>query len=111
MKCVTYLDRSLLVDDETADTLLRYATLLTARRQPDSVQVNALNFDGQEVLVAFLLGDAAPLMVESNELKLPEPENGDAITYMHERMARLLSPNPGLPDEYKSPAFFDDFEV
>ncbi len=69
MKCVTYLDRSLLVDDETADTLLRYATLLTARRSPDSVEVHALSFDGQKVLAAFLIGDAAPLMIETTDLE------------------------------------------
>ena len=89
MKHLTYADKSLLVGDEVADLLLQYAARLASSGVADAVEVHAISSDGDEVSATFLLGEGAPLMVESTTSTLPEPDNGEAIQHVTDGLSRL----------------------
>lgn len=97
MKHVTYADKSLLLGDDTADTLIRYAAALTQHGTADSVEVKAISSDGDSVTATFLLGPGAPLMAETATNDLPEPDNSDVTTHMQERIGMLGSTPEGHP--------------
>ena len=65
MKHLTYADKSLLIDDATADALLEYAALLARVGDADSVSVSAYSADGQTVEATLLLDAGAPIMSET----------------------------------------------
>jgi hypothetical protein len=95
MKHLTYADKSLLLGDEMADLLLKYAALLGSNNIADTVEVHAFGSDGEEVVANFLLGEGAPVMTETTHSSLPEPENLESEIYVREQIARLSnSPRP-----------------
>jgi hypothetical protein len=89
MKHVTYADKSLMVGDDTADMLLQYAARLASAGVADTIDVHAISSDGDEVVATFLLGEGAPLMAETTNSTLPEPDNSEAVELMTDRLARL----------------------
>ena len=99
MKHVTFTDKSLLIDDVTADLLIEYAALLVTHGVADSVEVHAFSSDGDEVEAKFLLSAGAPLMAESSHTSMNEPSNDEAIAYMRERMAALSARPNALPTD------------
>jgi len=99
VKHVTYAEKSLLMGDEAADLLMRYATLLGQRGSTDSVTVAALGADGNDVEAAFLLGPGAALMIETANTATPEPDNTDAVRYLADRIDELAQPNVVVPSE------------
>lgn len=94
MKHITYAEKSLLLGDDAADTLIEYAAVLATHGRGDSVTLRALSSDGDEVEATFLLTAGAPLMAESATTRLPEPENAEAILGMRDRIGRLETPEP-----------------
>lgn len=97
MKHVTFSDKSLLVDDVTADLLIEYAALLARHDIADSVNVHAFSSDGDEVEAKFLLSAGAPLMAETAHTSINEPDNEQAIAYMREHMQALSARPNALP--------------
>jgi hypothetical protein len=93
MKHVTMAEKSLLVGDEAADTLVRYAAHLARISSGDDVQLRALNIDGGEVTATFLLNSGTSLMAESTESVLPEPDNGPATAYMRKQLEAFEIPD------------------
>jgi hypothetical protein len=91
MKHITYAEKSLLVGDEAADVLLKYAAVLGQHNTADRVVLRALGSDGDDVDATFLLGQGAPLMAETSTTQIPEPDNTAAINLMHAAMARLTT--------------------
>jgi hypothetical protein len=57
--------------------------------------VHAISSDDDEVLATFLLGEGAPLIAETTNSTLPEPDNSEAVGLMTDRMARPRRPQPG----------------
>ena len=107
MKHVTYADKNLMVGDETADTLIAYATALAVAKTADSVQINALGTEGEPVVATFLLDTGAPLMVETSPSTLDEPDNVEVTEYMTKRTQQLTSPKSVAPE---GPSSSDDIE-
>jgi len=97
MKHITFATKSLFVDDEAADTLLEYAALLAQSGDADTVELNAINADGNQVVATFLLDSGSPLMAETTTSSLEPPENGEAIAYMRTEIGHAFSAL--LPDE------------
>ena len=97
MKHLTYADKSLLMGDEAADILIEYAAALARRGDADSVYVNAVGEDGDEVVATLLLDAGAPIMAETSHTSLPEPDNSQIIGYIRERLGRFRSPPAALP--------------
>jgi hypothetical protein len=108
MKHITYGDKSLLLGDETADLLLEYAALLTSEADGDTVTVNAVSSDGDEVSASFLLGPGATMMAETAHTSLPEPDNRAALEYMKEAMMRLLVRPAAAPEDSEPLPSYDD---
>jgi putative intracellular protease/amidase len=78
--------RPLLVGNEVAEALVRYAVLLAKVHSADHVVVRAVGRDGDEVEANFLLNPGIMLVADSTTSKLPEPDNADALQYLHARM-------------------------
>ncbi len=87
MRHVTIAEKSLLIGDDAATTLLRYAALVGKLNTSDVVDLRAYGADGELVEASFLLNSGTVMMVESSRSELPEPDNGEAVQYMTERLA------------------------
>ncbi len=111
MKHVTFADKSLLVDDQTADVILEYAALLARQGDADSVTIHAFSSDGQEVEATMLLDTGAPLMAETTHTSLPDPDNAEVLAYMREQVIRRSSPPPVVPEDEHMPASYEDLEL
>jgi hypothetical protein len=99
MKHVTFGEKSLLMDDETADWLIEYATALGVAGSSDHVTVSAVGADGNEVVATFLLNGGTELMAESSTSEMQPPANEEAVRYMQERTSALRNPPPAQPEE------------
>ena len=110
MKHVTFSDKSLLMDDETADALVHYAVLLATHGTADSVDVRAYGADGDSVTATMLLSEGASLMAETASSNLPGPDNTEALAYMRERMARLDAPNRPVEESASVASEFRDYD-
>jgi len=89
MQHVTYADKSLLVGDDAAETLIEYAAALGRKQISDSVRLSAISGDGDEVVATFLLSASAPLMTETAHSSLPEPDNAEAVEQMRRQIGDL----------------------
>ena len=94
---MTYADKSFLLGDEAAVTVLEYAAALAHSHDADDVEVRAISSDGDEVRAILLLGGGAPLMAESAHTDLPEPDNVDVMAYMRRRIDALRHTPSGRP--------------
>jgi hypothetical protein len=103
MKHVTAVEKSLLIGDGAADTLAEYAAHLARLGSGDTVQLNALGSDGDEVVATFLLNSGTALMVETTASALPEPDNADAIAYMVAQMAQFDVSADAVPTDELDP--------
>ena len=92
MKHVTFAEKSLLMGDEVADTLLEYARVLALASLADTVTIQAIGMDGNTVDVAFLLNATSDMVVESTNSSVESPDNEEAVRYMQERIDRLANP-------------------
>ena len=81
MKHLTYADKPLLVDDETAELIVKYAVALGAAGTADSVELRGFGADGDEVVGSFVLNGGTVLMAETVHTSMNDPENTAAIEY------------------------------
>jgi hypothetical protein len=95
---MTYSDRSLLVGDEVADLAIAYAAVLGRNATADTVTLNAIGADGNEVVATFLFHMGTVMAVQTTSSRLPEPDNAPAVSYMRAQMERLKIPRPVSPD-------------
>lgn len=96
MQHLTVESKDLLIGDEAADVLTRYAALVAERGLGDRVRLHAISDDGDDVVATIVLSGGTTFLTESTHNNLPEPDNAEAITYMRERIARLTAP-PNVP--------------
>ncbi|MFE7846545.1 hypothetical protein ACFUTX_15275 [Microbacterium sp. NPDC057407] len=99
MKHLSFADKSLFLDDESADLLLEYAGLLASERSGDTVTVRAVGPDGNEVDATFVLNSATNLIAESTNSDLQPPSNPEAADYMRQRIELLRNPPSVTPEE------------
>lgn len=86
MKHLTMADKSLLVGDEAADTLMEYAALIAQTGGGDSVSLRAIGTDGAEVEATFLLNSGTVVISETTPSVVPEPDNRVAVAEMRKRI-------------------------
>ncbi len=86
MKHITMADKSLLIGDDAADTLVEYAAFIARMSSGDSVTLHALGADGELVTATFLLNSGTVMITESTFSNLPEPENAREVAYMRSRL-------------------------
>jgi hypothetical protein len=89
MKHVMMADKSLLIGDDAADTLVEYAALVARIGSGDSVTLRAIGVDGEEVAATFLLNSGTVMMAQSTFSNLPEPDNSENIAYMRSRISNF----------------------
>ena len=111
VKHVTFADKSLLVDDETAEVRLEYAAILARAGDADNVTIHAFSADGQEVEATLLLDAGAPLMAETSQTSLPGPDNAEVLTYMREQVIRRSSSAPVPPADQHMPENYEDLDL
>lgn len=104
VKHVTIAEKSLLIGDDVADLLVRYASLLGKVGSADHVVIRSIGIDGEEVEADFLLNSGTVMMTESTHSALPEPDNSDALTYIRDRLEHyedytLPDPEPHTADQ------------
>jgi len=111
MRHVTFSEKSLLIGDEAAALLIEYAALLANLKRADTVDFNAIGADGADVVATFLLDAGAPLMTETTNSSMAEPDNSVAVAYIRERMSALTRPTTASVDNDHSPEYFDDLTM
>lgn len=97
MKHVTYGDKSLLIDDDGADSLMEYARALGSAHMTDAVTLRAIGPDGNEVDATFLLNAGTELMTETASARAEVPSNEEVVDYMQERTRLILTPPESQP--------------
>jgi hypothetical protein len=97
MKLLTYSDKSVLVGDEAADALVRFAAFIADKGRADAISLNVIAPDGEAIVTSFILGSGIAVMAESTNSPLPEPDNADAVHVMNTKMEELAMPR-ALPD-------------
>ena len=110
MKHVTYAEKSLLMDDESAETLIEYAAALASSGGADRVRLRAVGSDGNDVEVEFLLNSATVLIVESASARLEPEPNPAAVRWMKSKMDRIKNP-PSAQTEMPSSLDQFDFDL
>lgn len=111
MKHVTFAGKSLLVGDEVADLLMEYAALVASSGNADTVDVRAFGADGQEVIATLLLEQGVPIMAETSQSSMMEPDNAQALEYMREKIALMTSPRLVTDLDEPMPPQTDDLDV
>ena len=104
MKLVTYSDKSVLLGDEAADYLVRFAAFIADKGRAEAISLNVIASDGELIVTSFVLGAGISLMAESTLSPLPEPENGAGVEYMNEKMEMLTAPLRAVPASEPWPA-------
>ena len=99
MKHISFADKTLFVDDDSADCLVEYAALLGAQHSADSVRLRAIGQDGNEVEVDFVLNSSTNLVTESTNASMQPPTNADAIDYMRSRIDAIRNPPTISPSD------------
>jgi hypothetical protein len=102
MKHVKFAEKSLLMDDQSADCLLEYAKTLADYSRTDTVALRAISPDGNTVEAEFLLNDSSTMLIESTNSTMTAPDNSEAVGYMRARIDALTNPpssQPEAPDE------------
>jgi hypothetical protein len=96
MKHVTYGEKSLFLDDATADALVEYAVLVGDAQRSDAVTVPAWGGDGNRVDATFLLNASSVLVTETTDAPDPDPPltDGTLLADLRARIARLSDPRP-----------------
>lgn len=102
MRHITFGEKSFLLGNEAADAVLKYAALLAQHHTADTVTLNAISSDGDEVMVTMLLDTGAPLMLETTHNSQPEPENSVAVSYMAAQTGQLTGFSVAVPDDASS---------
>ena len=94
MKHVTYADKALFLDDESADWLMEYARALGVAGMTDSISLRVIGVDGNEVDATFLLNPNTELVTQTTRNSLDDPKNDAAVGYMQERTRLIVAPPP-----------------
>lgn len=97
MKHVTYADKALFIDDESADWLMEYARALGSAGLVDTVTLRGIGMDGNEIEATFLLNSSTELISQTTHSRMEPPSNDESVGYMQERIRLILTPPPGRP--------------
>jgi hypothetical protein len=99
VKLISYAEATWLVGDEATDVLMEYAVLLGRTGSADAVTISALDANGSRHDVSFLIGPATMMTAGSADSESPEPDNGEAIALIKERMRQLRTDPIAIPVE------------
>ena len=78
--------KAIFLGDDAADALVSYAAHVAQLRTGDSVDLRGINTEGNEITTTFLLNPGTTLTAETTNMGIAEPDNGEAIAYIRERI-------------------------
>lgn len=107
MKHITFAGKNFLVGDRVADAILEYAAMLGETRSADSVDITAIDADGDVVTATLFLSPGVPLVAETTNNSLPEPDNDETTAYIEARLAQHVDPAPVQPANEVDPRRLD----
>lgn len=110
MKHVMYAEKSLLMEDESAEALMQYAAAIAENNGGDTVKLRAVGVDGNVVEVSMLLNSATVLVVETTSADLSPPDNKEAVEEMRRKTDQLRQPPPAQPFTPSSVPDYYDFD-
>jgi hypothetical protein len=99
MKELTYADKTVLVGDAAADTIVEYSALLAEKGHADSVVLNAIAESGELVVASFVLGSGTNLMATTTASDQRDPDNTEGIVSMRGAIDRLTTPVTVQPED------------
>lgn len=99
MKHVTYGEKSVLMGDEAADTLLEYSRILADNQKADTVTLQAISPDGNTVDASFLLNASTVLMIESTNSEVQPPDTTEAVAEIQDRIDAVTRPTTAPSEE------------
>lgn len=111
MKQVKFAEKSLLMGDDAADSLIEYGRALAETGQADSVTLRAIGADGNTVDATLLLSASSILMVESTNSAVDPPENDEVVRYLRERTDALMRPPALKPEQRDAEEDYDVAEI
>ena len=109
MKHVMYGEKSLLMEDESAEALIEYAGTIARNAGGDTAELRAVGMDGNEVTVTFLLNPGTVLIVESTNADFDLPTNEEAVNDLWHRIDRMRNP-PSVQAESQGRESTSDFD-
>lgn len=92
MKQVVYAEKALLMGDEVVELMMEYAVLLARKSSADSVDIEALDTEGNVVTATFLIGPATIMVAETARTTFAEPENETAVSYLQQQIGLIKQP-------------------
>jgi hypothetical protein len=98
MKHVKYAEKSVLVGDDAADTLMEYARVIGDNGGADTVTLEVISPDGNVVEATFLLNGSTEMMIESTNADINPPDNAAAVREMQERIDAIARPSQLQPE-------------
>jgi hypothetical protein len=111
MRRLTYVDKSVLIDDRAAVALLAFAAALVRAGEADTVTVNALTTAGHPTEISFVLGTGIGLASESVASSYTEPDNDDTLPDIEMRTERLTSAPDAVEPLHSSDLTDLDFDT
>ena len=112
MMQIVYSAQPLLVDDQVAQALVEYATLVAENGLADSVTLHALDVEGAAVEATIVLDNGANLMSQTSDSTFEEPDNSEALTYLTGEIKRLKSPpHVEAAGAWAGDDYFDGFDT
>ena len=97
MKQIRYGERTWLVGDTTADTLMDYAAALARADSAEHVSIQVLDVNGESEKLDLLIGPATMMTAEPTHDEFADPDNAAVETSMRELTA-ALSRTQARPD-------------
>lgn len=97
MKHLTYDGAAWLLGDTAAQALLDYAVALAKTASADSIELQAIDEQGNTRGVAFLLGPATMMTADDSASEAPEPDNAAAVNEIEKLIAAIESPPSAQP--------------
>lgn len=92
MHHVTFGEKSLLVSSATSALLVRYAALLESMGDAETVDIPALDADGNGVIATLVVSPGVALASETTTSPLPDPDNAEADAELRRRIHDLEHP-------------------
>ena len=93
MERIHYAGDTVLTGTEISEALLEYARALGANDQSDTIEIPAIDDEGNRVTSRFLIGPASQLVADSEVTEFEELVDVELVTELRRRTAALNRPH------------------
>lgn len=87
-----------MLEDESANSLIQYATALASEGRSDTVTMRGISADGIDVEFTFLLNPSTSLLLESALSTARPPSNKDVVRMTRDLIEHIEHPRPTQPE-------------